>query len=101
MEGSFEKSETVEDRFSKWSFFGTTAPSAGASVPIRFGHRYNRLLSLERGSDMLMSRRCGGFYEIAGPLASEPNSLVTTSTYCDELSSASYIMYHLVGLKPQ
>jgi len=81
--------------------FETAIPSAAASVSVRFGYRYNRVLSLERGSDILMPRRFGGFYKIAGPGIDGPDSLVTISTYFDELSSASYIMYHLVGLKPQ
>jgi hypothetical protein len=91
----------VGGRFLRRSFFETATPSAGTSVSVRFGYRYNRVLSLERGRDMLMPRRFGGFYKVAGPGVNGPNSLVTISTYCDELSSASYIMYHLVGLKPQ
>jgi len=49
---------------------------------------------------MTMPRHFGGLYIITGPDSYGPNSLVTISTYCDEQSSASYIMYHLVGLKP-
>jgi predicted phage tail protein len=50
------------------------------------------MLSLNRGRDMVMPRRYGGFYKIGSPDVDGPNSLVTISTYCDELSSASYIL---------
>ena len=46
-----------------------------------------------------MPRHFGGCYIITGPDVYGPNSLVTISTCCDELSSPSYIKYHLVGLK--
>jgi len=59
------------------------------------------MLSLKRRRDMVMPRRFGGFYKIAGPGVAGPNSLVTISTYCAELSSASYIQYHLRELKSQ
>ena len=101
LEGSFEDFGVVGGRFLKWSFFETAIPSADTSVSVRFGYRCNRVLSLERGRDMLTPRRFGGFYKIAGPGVDGPNSLVTISIYCNELPSASYIMHHLVGLKPQ
>jgi hypothetical protein len=91
----------VGSGFFKLSFCETATPSADATVSVRFEYQYNRVFTLELGGDMLMPRRFGGFYNIAGLGVNGPNSLVTISTYCDELSLASYIMYHLVGLKSQ
>ena len=92
LKGSLEESLVVEGRFLNLSVVGTATPSADVSLSVRFEYRCNRVLSLERGRDMSMPRRCGGFYKITSPDIYGPNSLVTISIYCDELSSASYIL---------
>ena len=101
LEGSFEESGVAEGRFANSSGARTKTPHADLSASVHLWCWCTRMLSLKRRRGMLIPRRFGGFYIITGPDMHGPNSLVTISTCCDELSSASYIMYHLVELKPQ
>lgn len=71
---------------------GTATPFADVNLPVHFGFRGNRALSLEWGRDISMPRQYGGFYEITDLDVYGPDSLVIISTYFDELSSASYIL---------
>lgn len=89
MESSFGESLIAEGGLLDLSVVGTAAPSANVGAFVRFRYRCNRVLSLERGRDILLPRQRGGFYQITGPDDDGPNSLVTISTYCDELSLAS------------
>ena len=90
----------MDGEFSGSWINGTAPPMADKKIFVHLPCRCSPVLSLDWGRDMSKPRRFGGFYNIAGLGVNGPNSLVTISTCCDELSSPSYIKYHLVGLKP-
>lgn len=98
-EGSLEESGVAEGRFVCLSGARKKPPHVDLSTSVHFWCWCTRMLSLRRRWDMIMPRRFGGCYKITGPDSYGPNSLVTISICCDELSSPSYIKYHLVGLK--